>query len=345
MKKLLSVLICALLIALSAVGVTACNNGANDGDGYGKISVYMPDGAPALSMATLMKDNAQFSETVEYGVVNPSIIQTFVTGENPKADLCVLPINLASKLLGKGDNYKMLGTVTHGNLFLLAKSGSQEITKDNLSLLVGKTVGIIKISDVPGLTFKLILNDNNIEYNELGNDGAKNNAKVNLKAVEATEVIPANSDCDYFVVPEPAATTKINATKGALCQVGSLQNLYGGDGGYPQAVLVAKTKLIENKSKFISDFISAISDNSKWLLNQNTSMEDIVSAVEAHLAEGMSPTFTSANLNKTVIENCAINFVKSADCKDEVNAFISKLLAVNPSSASIVSDAFYYVEN
>lgn len=343
MKKFFTAFLSALVLALSVIGFTACNNNSTETGGYGTVSVYMPDGAPALSMAKLMKDNAQFNQNVEYNVVNASLIQTFVTGQNPKADLCVLPVNLASKLLGKGDRFKMLGTVTHGNLFLLAKNGTAEITKNNLSSLVGKTVGIINLAAIPGLTFKLILKDNNLAYNELGNDGTVDGAKVNLKAVEASEVIPANSDCDYFVVSEPAATTKINATKGNLTQVGNLQTLYDGSNGYTQAVLVAKTELIERENKFITEFTVALSANVEWLLNEATSMTDIVSAVEAHLDDGLSPMFTAANLNKTVIENCAINFVKSADCKEEVNAFISKLIEINASSASAVSDRFYYI--
>lgn len=344
MKKIFATILGALLLALSAIGFAACKDVPNEASDYGKISVYMPDGAPALSMAKLMKDNAQFSQTVEYSVVTPSLIQTFVTGESPKADLCVLPVNAASKLLGTGDRYQMLGTVTHGNLFLLAKSGAAEITKGNLSSLVGKTVGIIKLADVPGLTFKLVLNDNDIEYNELGNDKAADDAKVNLKAIDATQVIPANSDCDYFVVPEPAATTKINATKGALVRVGSLQELYGGSRGYTQAVLVAKKELIVKESGFIEEFISALKENATWILDDNTAMTDVVSAVEAHLDEGSTPTFTAANLNKTVIENCAINFVDSKACKEEVNAFIAKLIKINAQAASTVSDDFYYIK-
>lgn len=132
-----------------------------------KISVYAPDGAPALGLAKLMKENA-LSNT-EYHIVNASTIQQFVSGNSPKADICVLPVNLAVKLLGNAQNYKLVGTLTHGNLYLLSKNNVQ-INADNLKNLKGKTVGVVNLAAVPGLTFKLILKSYGIEYTEPYND-------------------------------------------------------------------------------------------------------------------------------------------------------------------------------
>ena len=84
-------------------------------------------------------------------------------------------------------------------------------------------------------------------------------------------------------------------------------------------------------------------ENAEWLLNDETQASDIVDAIQKHLTAGMSPTFTAANLGKDVIRNCAIDFVKSSDCKAEVNAFIEKLISIDPSAASKVADGFYYV--
>lgn len=342
MKKFLTALLCATLALLFAIGFTACNN-SQDGEKSG-FSFYAPDGAPALAVAQLLAEDNTFDREVNYQIVDSTVINTYVSGEDPKADLCILPVNAASLLLGTGEAYKMLGTVTHGNLFLLKTAGGEDVTLDNLDSLIGKTVGVINLDKIPGLTFKMILEDNDIEYNELGNDGSVDAEKVNLKAVSKTEVIPAGTDCDYFVVPEPAATTKVNATGGALSFAGDLQSLYGSENGYPQAVLVAKTSLIESDPEFIESFIAAVTQNAEWLLKDSTSSETIVNAVQSHLTEGATPTFTAENLNKDVIANCAINFVAASECKTEVNSFIEKLIAVNPNMAKTVSDAFYYVK-
>ena len=128
-----------------------------------KISVYAPDGAPALGLVKLMKEDAL--DNTEYHIVDPSTVQTLVGGAEPKADICVLPVNVAVKLLGNAKNYKLIGTLTHGNLYLLSKNSTQ-IDVNNLNELKGKTVGVVNLAQVPGLTFKLILKNYGIEFVE-----------------------------------------------------------------------------------------------------------------------------------------------------------------------------------
>lgn len=134
----------------------------------GKITVYTPDGAPALGLAELMCNGglSNCAET-EYNVVDSSIIHTFVTGNSPAADVCVLPVNMAVKLLGGGERYKLLGTLTHGNLYLVS-NGKNTVTPRNISQLTGKTVGVVNLPQVPGLTFKTILNKYGIAFTEAG---------------------------------------------------------------------------------------------------------------------------------------------------------------------------------
>ncbi len=132
----------------------------------GTVKVYAPDGAPALGLAKLLADECELDSAVEYSVVKADTIQTYVTGANPVADICVLPVNLAVKLLGSGEKYSLVGTLTNGNLYMLSK-GAENITQSNISTLAGKTVGVVNLAQVPGLTFKLILKNNGLEYTEL----------------------------------------------------------------------------------------------------------------------------------------------------------------------------------
>ena len=128
--------------------------------------VYMPDGAPALAMAKFMSENRT---DCDFEVVDASKIASFVTGATPQADLCVLPLNAASKLLGTGENYKMLGTVTHGNLYLLSTDENAKIeSAAQWKKLEDKKIGTIQINNVPGLTLKLLLKKNGVQYTEQG---------------------------------------------------------------------------------------------------------------------------------------------------------------------------------
>lgn len=133
------------------------------------VSVYMPDGAPALAMAYMLSGEGEtLSKTVSYNVVAATAINAYVsnTQESENADICILPVNAAAKLLGSGERYKLLGTVTHGNIFILSSDG-EELTAENLAAaLNGKKVGVVNLSAVPGLTFKMILDKYGIAYSQ-----------------------------------------------------------------------------------------------------------------------------------------------------------------------------------
>lgn len=174
-----------------------------------------------------------------------------------------------------------------------------------------------------------------------------NHEKVNLVAVDAASVVP-NEQFDYFVVPEPAASAKIKATSSSpngFKMVGDLQQLYGGNNGYPQAVVVAKKQFVGTEGTFVSNFMSALQQNAEWLMAETTEISTVVNAVTSHLTEGMSPTFNAKNLTKDVIAHCGIRFEYAYNCKEEVKSFLTALKAVQPSVNDNLSDNFFIGDN
>lgn len=334
MKKIFAVIATAVACLVCALGFAGCNNNSE------KLKVYVPDGAPALSVSAL--NQAQNGDYFDVSVVQADTINTFVTGKM-QADFAVMPINAAVMLLKSGENYKMLGTVTHGNLYLLKKQGEEEISSaSDLDKLVGKTVGVINLANIPGLTFKVILNDNNIEFNELKDGASVAQDKVNLKSVAMQEVLPTDTYCQYYVVPEPFATTKVKATQGKLDLAGDLQTLYGGENGYPQAVAVAKTSVIANNKDAVSAFISSFTVTQNWLADENTSAQAILDAVDSMTKGDLSHMFTAGNLTREVIANCGIKYESNLTGKGAVLAFMEKLNTVSNNSWGTPSEAFFY---
>ena len=132
------------------------------------VSVYMPDGAPALSMAKMMCANPDVGKSIDFHVVAANAINSCVTyaDEVNNADLCVIPVNAAAKLLGSGSRYQLLGGVTHGNLFIISSDGTRLSAENLAQKLEGKKVGVVNLSAVPGLTFKMILNKYDIAYTQ-----------------------------------------------------------------------------------------------------------------------------------------------------------------------------------
>ncbi len=320
----------AMLSTLALVGCASC------GDSDKKdLTVYAPDGAPALALAGLMQEDTE-EDGVEYRIVSPDLIASKVTNkdQSKNADLCVLPVTAASKLLGDGARYQMLGVVTHGNLYLLAKESESWAGMDKL---VGKTVGVLQMTAVPGLTFKTVLKKAGLAYNEITNEGGMVENAVSLKAISGANAVGTVA-ADCFLLAEPAAT--LQKKKGYVI-VEDIQALYGGEKGYPQAVLVAKKSLVESRGEWVADFVQKLVESGDWL--KTASGEELVSLVLAHMEDENVATGLKADaLTADVVGRCGIYFTYADECEGEVEGFLKDLLSVNNKAAAIPSAAFYW---
>lgn len=335
LKRKVAAIACAAA-AVFVLGVSACAE--DTGSGEFSYTVAMPDGAPALAAARLMVEDMQFGVEVNYTVVNSNAITQQVSGG--VADICILPVNAAVQLAGSGETYSLLGTVTHGNLYMLsAKHPDEQITVSNLKSLVGKTVGCIQLSSFVGNVFKIILEDNDVPYSVVESVSDAKSDSVNLIniAEPSTGITPA-AEFDYMIGAEPLVTAKTTAAP-ALKIVGDIQALYG-ENGFPQAVMLAKNSVIEQNSEFIADFISAVEANAEWIASDDADMMAIVNAINANYG-GATSSLNANNLNSTVISRCAIEFVSATECRQEITDFIDKLEAVTGTTLTI-ADKFFY---
>ena len=335
MKKMLKNAIACMLSAVCVGIFVGCKKQEKR-----EWTVYVPDGAPALAIAGMMATDTE-EDGFSYRVVSPSVIATKVTDKEEKknADLCVLPVTVASKLLGDGQRYKMLGAVTRGNLYLVAKTEQESLyTPETLTKLVGKTVGVLQINEVPGLTFKAVLNTYGLAWQEVSEGQEKATDKVNLVAITGADALGVvQADC--FLIAEPAASAQ---SKKGFSIVGDIQALYGGENGYTQAVLVAKTALTADKA-WVDTVTAQLEKSVEWL--QTADGTQIVSAVSAHIEDGGTTTSLKAPLlTAEVVARCGVRFVGAVACQERTEAFLRALLAVNDKAATLPSTAFYYSE-
>lgn len=302
-----------------------------------KITVFTPDGAPALAMAKLFAEDTD-SDGVEYTVVNATGIEAKVSFTDMKknADVCVLPITDASLHIGDGENYQLLGVITHGNFFLISETAETVYSTEKLSALVGKRVGFVQLAKLPGLVFRSILERENVPYKVQTDYASFDENVVNLINVKPTDV-KKGVGIDVYAVPEPLATAKVNGV--GFQKVGSVQDLYGGENGYPQAVVVAKRSLIENNSAWINTFIDGLKQNVDWL--KNTEKESILSAINSHLETGLTPSFTDKNLTSEVITGCSVRYVGGYSSKAEIESLISALKKIDENAVKDFSNDFF----
>ena len=329
MRKIALGLACAM--AVCTMAFAGCDSTENGGE---NLHVYMPDGAPALALGLPMYENND-NDGVEYHVVSAQTIQTYVTGNSPAADVCVLPVNLAGKLLGGQETYRMAGVVTHGNMYFLAE-GEKEYAKENLSDLIGKTLGVVQLANVPGLTLKIALAENGVPYNDLSGGGEIRSDAVNLKPVNPTGLIGA----DVYLAPSPEADKHVENT--ALNFVGDLQAVYGN--GYPQAVIVVKSSVLAAREEWVRGLLSKIDENTRWM--NTVSKQTIADAVAEHLAEGLTPKFTAETLTDGAIAHSGIWFqYMNAESVSEVNGFLEKMVEIDSTKAGVPHRDFYWLRD
>lgn len=333
MKKALS-----LLLGLSMLAGGTLVGCQKDGVPAEEITVYMPDGAPALALAGLMHED-RVDDGVTYRVVDALQIASKTTNKDREqnADICVMPMNAAAKLHGTGGEYTMLGAVTHGNLYIIAKSSELSYTAENLDALVGKKVGVLQINNVPGLTFKAILNKYGVAWQELTNTGNFAEDKVNLVALTDASAV-ASVDADCFVIAEPAATAQ---ARNGFSIVGDLQSLYGGEKGYPQAALIAKTELVQSRGEWLQAFVASVESSAEWLTTASGS--EIVAAVNAHMDDSdMASSLKAPLLTAEVLGRCGVRFAYAEAIADETTAFLGDLIAVNEQTTNLPAAAFFW---
>lgn len=327
MKKFLIRLTAIVLTVFSAFSFFGCKK-----EDANQLAIFLPDGAPALAFAQLMHEKNDLGKNATYTVVPSSTIQQYVANE--KASVLLLPVNLATKLCGTGEKYKMLSVNTHGNLFLV---GANPI--DELSSLQGKTIAVVNLKNVPGLTLKAILKKANINYTENENDF--NSSNVLLKNVDngsaGAGLIKANQ-ADYALLPQPAVSSVTSSPSLSLSVALNLQQVFDDkNNGYPQAVLVAKNHLANDKI-FVDKLLDALTNSASWVLSN---AQSAVSAISENMLDGTATTLVASALTTSAIEGCNIFVTPSQQAKSQVIDYMTRINEVSDSSFGLPSDNFF----
>ena len=334
-KKILSVLITAVT-AFVIAAFSGCGGCAEKSGEDLKLKIVAPDGAPALAIAQLIKENKNFSNRTEYSVVSASDIKNYITGSGEKADIALVPVNVASLLIGDGAEYKAVATVTHGNLYLLSLDQTT-VNKENVDILKGKTVAVVNIANVPGLTFKAVLKNEGIEFTE--DENQKTDDNVLLTGISGTDIASTlnQKKADYVVAPEPAVST-ITGKVPAIKKVGALHEIYG---NYPQAIMVVKNSLLEKNKDVVKAVYDAMEENQEWIVSHPA---EAAEAVASALPEGVTASFTAENTTENSVKGCNIKITPfSSEQIETVKKYIADIKGFGTTSqvAKDFADAFF----
>lgn len=314
MKKKLTAVMLLVALVLSIGLLTACNKGNKKGNGNDvTLTFAAPEGTPALAIARLITDNKSISgKKMDYKIVNPANIANEMRTEN--SDIVIMPVNAGAKLISNGAKYKLVSVAVDGSLYLVGKSEtSTTLTIDDIK---GKRIACIGQQGVPGLVFRYILKENNINIVDSPKNVPENSVYVQY-ASDGTQARAAveNDSVDYAVVGEPAATTF--KTKGFNAQM-DLQAEYkkvSGKETYPQAGIFVKSSLASDTA-FMDALFAALKASKEWVKNNPQSVNDFMKA----------NAYESAAFPKPSIAKCNVNAEKlTAEKKAEILAFLKNL--------------------
>ncbi|MBQ2715076.1 MAG: ABC transporter substrate-binding protein [Clostridia bacterium] len=303
MKKLLAIILTIVLL-LSLFSLTACGEQAD------VVNVYVPDGAPALSVASLMEEGATVNGH-SLNVVVTTGAGVKVAVEKGDADIAILPMNACVALYNGGADIKLLSVQTWGNLFLVGKGGN------SLSDAKGKVVHCIGQNDVPGKIFRGLLSYHGIEYVENSQTAVSDKVSIVYHA-DATTIIPGlkQGKIEYAVIAEPAASKVIGAPSKVVANLQQVwQSAYNTENaGYPQAGMVIGKDYYGNEA-FLTDLLQKLYENDRFITENPTRADEL-------LTLRGSTTAASSDLNRFTIARCGVKTIKATEAKSQIEAIL-----------------------
>lgn len=315
MKKKLTAVMLLVALVLSIGLLTACNKDDKKGNGNDvTLTFAAPEGTPALAIARLITDNKSISgKNVNYKIVNPSNIAKEM--QAGLSDLVIMPVNAGATLINKGADYKLVSVAVDGSLYLVGKS--ETATTLTIDDIKGKRIACIGQQGVPGLVFRYILKENNINIVDSPENVTENSVYIKyasdgLQAKTAVE----NKSVDYAVVGEPAATTfKMKFGFNAQMDLQTEYKKVSGKETYPQAGIFVKS-ILASDAAFTDALFAALKASKEWVKNNPQSVNDFMKANAYESAAFPAPSIAKCNVNAEKL---------TAEKKAEVLAFLKNL--------------------
>lgn len=317
MKKKLTAVMLLVALVLSIGLLTACNKDNKKGNGNDvTLTFAAPEGTPALAIARLITDNKSISgKNVNYKIVNPSNIAKEM--QAGLSDLVIMPVNAGATLINKGADYKLVSVAVDGSLYLVGKNIDEAAKTLTIDDIKGKRIACIGQQGVPGLVFRYILKENNINIVDSPKNVPENSVYVQYASDGAQARAAVEKDSvDFAVVGEPAATTfKIKFGFNAQMDLQAEYKKVSGKETYPQAGIFVKSSLASDTA-FMDALFAALKASKEWVKNNPQSVNDFMKA----------NAYESAAFPKPSIAKCNVNAEKlTAEKKAEILAFLKNL--------------------
>lgn len=300
MKRIITIIISILVIF-----IIGCSNTKVSYEEK-QVRLITPDGLPSIAISKAMEEKKNIGHlSINYEVQQTSdlLVAELMKGE---AELAIIPSNLALQAYKKGLDYKIVGTIGWGSLYLVSEDSITD-----LSELKGKEVYNTGKGLTPDIIFKEILKNNNISEDEI--DFSYVGAASELAQLVAT------GKAKYAVVPEPVLSTVMDKNPNIKVilnlneEWASFNNVKE---GYPQSTLVIKEELFNEMkdSGIYEEFIDTFKEAEEFALNNPEET--------ATICENLGITVNKAVIKESM-KNSNLKFTEISDCIDEYNVYFN----------------------
>ncbi|MDY0235326.1 MAG: ABC transporter substrate-binding protein [Gudongella sp.] len=285
------------------------------------------EGVTALTAAYMMDENMDLGREIEYNMVNaPDLLLTDVLKE--EADIAIVPSNLAAQAWNKDIPYRIAGTSTWGNIYVV---GRESLT--SLDELKGREIYLFGKGLTPDLVWNVILKENGL------------NLESDMNAVyvaSAAELGPMliGKKAEFAILPEPMVSA-VMLKDPDLKVLFDLNELWANsmdlEKGYPQSSLVIKQSLIDNDPEFVAKFLESYEASIAWAMDNPEALGDLSDT----LALGTPKPAIIKGLDRMNIGN-----FKVADSITEYEEYFKACMDFAPEfiGGAIPDETIFYIE-
>ena len=293
-----------------------------------ELSVMIPFGSPALSLAQfLINENSQ-SESFSMGE-NATYKTEMVNGADPLVvaftsqshDVIIAPTNLGAKFYSTGIPYIYCGAVVYGNLYLASME-----PLNSLADLENMEIVAFSQNSTPDVVLLTILNESGMaDKVTIRYVGSVSEAQGELLAGTAQAALLAEP---ILSVTKTKADISIIDLQDEWAQLTGMQS-------YPQAGIYIKSDLIQSNPEVVEMFLSLI----KLSISQ-TNADPAATAASLEAIEFGLP----AKIIESAIPYSHLVFESAADSRDSLEFYYGKIMDLNPAlvGGSLPDDEFYY---
>lgn len=342
------VFLLALVLGMEACQTPADSTQSTDAAQKGATyTVMAPNGAPALALSKMMKDNAEVNNhPLTYSVIGDNATTTLPAHmETGDADFIIAPTNVGVQKAITNGKYYLLGVTSWGNLYIVTTNDAYKTLDDEayasmsdadaakafLSQFADHSISSIGQNQVPDKTIKELLKIAEVTCTVANSETA---GKIQDALIQ--------HEIDCALLGEPAVT----ATKAVLAKnsvtgyriLGSVSALWQSLTGlaYPQAGIFVKKSVVEaaDGAATVAAFETALTRSIEYL----NAGEDNAAELGNYMESRGDNTIKGAIIKQCYLR-CAQSYRPAAQCKEDVKRLVAVLV---PTLADQSYDQIFY---